>query len=317
MSGKVDQGVRLGKGCRERLLAEARYTRFEDRTIDRAMERRGREVEYSVEQLVAEHLGGVSIGSRARRPGFDGSRRRLGGARTRVGECGDRHSVRPRFDPRQVMALNDVAAADDPDAKHVSEHNGAPVRARPILLRRLVRSDDGLRGLVRRTLIVLVFLAVFLVGACAPAASSTNAPAATSSPAASDAGTPLADRLEAEIAVEGSPDWPLAAFDSMWVLAPDLPLVDDSATPNLIRIDPATNEVAATIPLPDRLCQGFTASERRDLGVLRRCARPHRSSHERHHGHGPDQGRPGVLPARGRRWVPVVPRAAVTLPRTP
>ena len=47
----------------------------------------------------------------------------------------------------------------------------------------------------------------------------------------------------------------------MWVLAPDLPLVDDSATPNLIRIDPATNEVTATIPLPDRLCQGFTASE--------------------------------------------------------
>ena len=37
--------------------------------------------------------------------------------------------------------------------------------------------------------------------------------------------------------------------------------MDDSATPNLIRIDPATNEVAATIPLPDRLCQGFTASE--------------------------------------------------------
>ena len=45
------------------------------------------------------------------------------------------------------------------------------------------------------------------------------------------------------------------------MLAPDLPLVDDSATPNLIRIDPATNEVTATIPLPDRLCQGFTARE--------------------------------------------------------
>ena len=89
----------------------------------------------------------------------------------------------------------------------------------------------------------------------------TSPAAPTSSPAASDAGTPLADRLEAEIAVKGSPDWPLAAFDSIWVLAPDLPLVDDSATPNLIRIDPATNEVAATIPLPDRLCQGFTASE--------------------------------------------------------
>ncbi len=92
-------------------------------------------------------------------------------------------------------------------------------------------------------------------------ATSTSSPVATASPAASEAGIPLADRLEAEIAVKGSPDWPLAAFDSMWVLAPDLPLVDDSATPNLIRIDPATNEVTATIPLPDRLCQGFTASE--------------------------------------------------------
>ncbi len=124
-SRKVDEGVRLGQGRRERLLAEARYTRFEDRTIDRAMERRGREVEYSVEQLIAEQLSGVSIGSRARRPGFDGSCDGLGGARTRVGECGDRYSVRPRFDPRQVMALNDVAAANDPDAKHGSEHNGA------------------------------------------------------------------------------------------------------------------------------------------------------------------------------------------------
>ena len=84
---------------------------------------------------------------------------------------------------------------------------------------------------------------------------------ATPSPATSDTGIPLADRLAAEIAVEGSPDWPLAAFDSIWVLAPDLPLVDDSATPNLMRIDPATNEVVATIPVPDRLCQGFTASE--------------------------------------------------------
>ena len=108
-----------------------------------------------------------------------------------------------------------------------------------------------------------IFLTIGLVAACSSSTAPPSTPgaAATSSPAASDAGTPLADRLEAEIAVEGSPDWPLAAFDSMWVLAPDLPLVDDSATPNLVRIDPATNEVAATIPLPDRLCQGFTASE--------------------------------------------------------
>jgi hypothetical protein len=113
-----------------------------------------------------------------------------------------------------------------------------------------------------RLVVIIVALAVGLFSACTSSATpATPSPAATSSPAASDPGTPLADRLEAEILVEGSPDWPLAAFDSIWVVAPDLPLVDDSATPNLIRIDPATNEVAATIPLPDRLCQGFTASE--------------------------------------------------------
>ena len=64
------------------------------------------------------------------------------------------------------------------------------------------------------------------------------------------------------------------------MLAPDLPLVDDSATLNLIRIDPAMNEVVATIPLPDRLCQGFTANEDAILGMRRRCADPHRSGHD-------------------------------------
>ena len=114
---------------------------------------------------------------------------------------------------------------------------------------------------MRRSVVIIVALAVGLIGACASSATPATPSPATSSRAASGAGTPLADQLEAEVAVEGSPDSPLSAFDSIWVLAPDLPLVDDSATPNLIRIDPATNEVAATIPLPDRLCQGFTASD--------------------------------------------------------
>jgi streptogramin lyase len=119
-------------------------------------------------------------------------------------------------------------------------------------------------------------LAAALVASCgapaapapsvSPPASSASAPAASASAAtaaspSSAAGTPLADRLVAEIEVPGSPDWPLAAFGSIWVLAPDLPLRDPSATPNLVRIDPATNEVVATIPVPDRLCQGFTASD--------------------------------------------------------
>lgn len=73
---------------------------------------------------------------------------------------------------------------------------------------------------------------------------------------------PVSGILEATIPVAGSPDWPLAAFGSVWVLAPDLPL-HGAGTPNLVRIDPATNTVVATIPLPDRLCQGMTATEDR------------------------------------------------------
>ena len=96
-------------------------------------------------------------------------------------------------------------------------------------------------------------------GAASPAAASPSA--AVVSPSPSDLATPLAERLEAEIAVPGSPDWPLAAFGSIWVLAPDLPIRSGEGTPNLVRIDPSTNEVSATIELPDRLCQGFVASD--------------------------------------------------------
>lgn len=71
----------------------------------------------------------------------------------------------------------------------------------------------------------------------------------------------LVDRIEAEIPVPGSPDWPAAAFDSIWVLAPDLPLRENTGTPNLVRIDPFTNQVVASIPMPDRLCQGFVPTD--------------------------------------------------------
>jgi streptogramin lyase len=80
-------------------------------------------------------------------------------------------------------------------------------------------------------------------------------------PLPSPPAVPLAERLEARITVPGSPDWPTAAFDSIWVLAPDLPLKEEGGTPNLVRIDPVTNDVVATIEIPDRLCQGFVASE--------------------------------------------------------
>jgi streptogramin lyase len=71
----------------------------------------------------------------------------------------------------------------------------------------------------------------------------------------------VADRLEAAIDVAGSPDWPLEAFGSIWVLAPDLPITEGRGTPNLVRVDPATNEVTATIALADRLCQGIVDTD--------------------------------------------------------
>jgi streptogramin lyase len=104
-------------------------------------------------------------------------------------------------------------------------------------------------------------LAITLIAACAaPAAPPTSAPT-DEGPVPTGVGTPLVERLEAEITVPGAPDWPIAAFGSIWVLAPDLPIRPSGGTPNLVRIDPATNEVVATIPVPDRLCQGFVATD--------------------------------------------------------
>jgi streptogramin lyase len=106
----------------------------------------------------------------------------------------------------------------------------------------------------------VALVAAAVIAACSSSSAPPSSAPSTATPTASDSGTPLADVLEAEIPVQGSPDWPLVAFDSIWVLEPDLPLlVGDSETPNLVRIDPSGNEVAATIALPDRLCQGFTA----------------------------------------------------------
>lgn len=118
------------------------------------------------------------------------------------------------------------------------------------------------------------FVVGILVVACNGPAASTGDPVSASDPFSastsatvapsaipSEATTSLSERLEAEIAVPGSPDWPLAAFGSIWVLAPDLPTKTGEGTPNLVRIDPATNGIAATIELPDRLCQGIVASD--------------------------------------------------------
>jgi streptogramin lyase len=55
--------------------------------------------------------------------------------------------------------------------------------------------------------------------------------------------------------IEGEADWPLEGFGSLWMLAPD------QEVPSLLRLDPSTNEMVASIELPGRSCQGFTVSD--------------------------------------------------------
>ncbi|MCV0403900.1 MAG: hypothetical protein K5924_09320 [Chloroflexi bacterium] len=71
---------------------------------------------------------------------------------------------------------------------------------------------------------------------------------------------PLAARTIATIDLGGGPDFPTEAFGSIWVNAIDGPIMNDGTTPALHRIDPATNAVIASIPLPGRLCSGVGAS---------------------------------------------------------
>lgn len=96
----------------------------------------------------------------------------------------------------------------------------------------------------------------------------TTSPSATTSaprssqPPPSPTATPdaLAGRTVATIELGGGPDMPTEAFGSMWVLAVDGPLLNDGTSPAVHRIDPDTNMVIASIPLPGRLCQGLGAS---------------------------------------------------------
>lgn len=78
----------------------------------------------------------------------------------------------------------------------------------------------------------------------------------TSTPDESSSDRPdIAERASVELTVHGGPDFPTEGFGSLWFLAPD------SEQPSLVRVDPASNETVATIPLPDRLCQGFAITD--------------------------------------------------------
>jgi len=109
-----------------------------------------------------------------------------------------------------------------------------------------------------------------------PFASAPGAPPA-SGPAATD---DVAAGAIATIALDGGPDLPTEAFGSLWVLAVDGPLMNDGTSSAVHRIDPATNEVIASVPLPGRLCQGIGASPEGHVGVRARWPRPHRPGDE-------------------------------------
>lgn len=103
-------------------------------------------------------------------------------------------------------------------------------------------------------------LAACSSSAVSPSAPQPTTPTATALPSASPSASPAADSIEARADavladIPGEPDWPLEGFGSIWLLAPD------SEEPALLRVDPETNEIVATVAISGRLCQGFTVSD--------------------------------------------------------
>jgi hypothetical protein len=123
----------------------------------------------------------------------------------------------------------------------------------------------------RATTSLVVIVCALALPACAtdpaaPSASASRAPASQSASAAfspdaepsesAPAGDSIDDRADAVLAnVTGEPDFPLEGFGSIWALA------SDQEQPAILRIDPATAEIIASIPLPGRQCQGFAATD--------------------------------------------------------
>ncbi len=124
-----------------------------------------------------------------------------------------------------------------------------------------------------RAIVLLLWIAVPACGAApdsppasapSPAVDTATASVAprSSAPSSSlpDPDDALAARTLATLQLGGGPDMPTEAFGSLWVVAVDGPLMNDGTEPAVHRVDPATNEVIASVPLPGRLCQGIGAS---------------------------------------------------------
>jgi streptogramin lyase len=114
-----------------------------------------------------------------------------------------------------------------------------------------------------------ILVPVLVLGACSATPSDPGSRAASEStdsepspsvaseaPSPSEpAGDSIEGRADTILDLVGEPDWPLEGFGSMWVLAPD------QEEPKIVRIDPETNEVIASIQLPGQVCQGFAMSD--------------------------------------------------------
>lgn len=94
----------------------------------------------------------------------------------------------------------------------------------------------------------------------APSDSPVSGFAPSHEPMPSASADPLAGREVARVPLGGGPDMPTEGFGSLWVLAVDGPIMNDGTEPAVHRIDPETNEIVASIPLPGRLCQGIGVS---------------------------------------------------------
>jgi hypothetical protein len=102
------------------------------------------------------------------------------------------------------------------------------------------------------------------LGPSVTASAPTAAPSVATStgPSAPPTGPPtvgLAELDPLEISLQGGPDFPVALDGSIWILAPDGPRGGGEEEPVVYRLDIATGEEQAVIPIDGRLCQGLAA----------------------------------------------------------
>lgn len=117
------------------------------------------------------------------------------------------------------------------------------------------------------------FLVLVVLGGCSASGesavgghSSSPSPSPTPTPAPTPTLVPsgpptanLADVASLELELPGGPDRPTGLDGSIWILAPDGPLMQPPTDAFVYRIDPATGEEQARVPIGGRLCQGIAA----------------------------------------------------------